>query len=412
MYMIDLLCNFIQNIIYFVLYFCVYRFSGAHEKPHTDSKHDPTMTHQKNIFTRMLRYFENYLFEQYKKECPYSVYKNCSCRDFYCVHQQEFDKTNELITMPMPSMTLGSDNDTNRRTFLSQTNNKRRPVVIKGLVKDCAACKKWDANFFKENYGQTKLLTLNKTEDFKGAAYTSFTQKLDCGYVSMADSIENMINAADSNVQSVYINNVTKLFNDHPELVDDLELDRLKCIDTAINSESWLKVNMFMGGPGTGSSLHCAVPGNFFFNIYGKKKWILIDPVYSKYMHSTPSKEFSFVISGHDLENLNQFSTHNKFIPKYEIILEPGDVLYIPPWWWHYVHNETDFTIGCAVRDHTIYYQSLLNNPTYMLQSPYIYTLNPFALKIVEFFKGRNYLLQSSMQSDKYVMEDLTGKFQ
>ena len=37
-------------------------------------------------------------------------------------------------------------------------------------------------------------------------------------------------------------------------------------------------------------------------------------------------------------------------IPKLKIILEPGDLLINPPWWWHAINNKTDVTISVATR--------------------------------------------------------------
>jgi len=377
----------IHHIIYFCLYFMVYRFSGAHEKPTADSAYDPAMKHQNNIFTRMLRYYESIIFDNYSAGIN--------------------PETKKLLRMDLPIMTVGPNNTINKAMFMQLTNNKRRPVVLKKFFADSTACTKWSSDFFAQTYGETKLLTIAKNDNFKGSAYTPFNQKLDCQYIKLSDSIRNMVNATD---KATYINNVTEIFSLHPELIDDLDLDRLESIDTSINSKSWLKVNLFMGGPRTGSSLHCAAGGNFFFNVAGQKKWVLVDPSYSNCMHATPEKAFSFVISGHDIETLEEFGTHNAVIPKYEVILEPGDMLYIPPWWWHYVHNETDFTIGCAIRDHTVYWQSFLNNPTYFLMSPYAYSMNPIILKIVELWAGRDYMVNTSMQSDKYIVESLTGE--
>jgi len=203
----------------------------------------------------------------------------------------------------------------------------------------------------------------------------------------------------------LYVNNVTQIFHDYPNLVDELNLDTLKTAEPKISPKTWLKINLFMGGPGTGSSLHCAVGGNFFFNVHGRKKWVLIHPKYSKFLKSTPSKDFEFVISGYDMENQSEIL---KKIPKYEVILEPGDVLYVASWWWHYVKNMTDFTIGCSVRDHSAYWQSFKNNPMFMLMSPYPIRINPLILKLAKLIKGREYLLESSMKSDQDIVHNLT----
>lgn len=389
--------NAIDKFIYCVLYYLFYKFSGAHEKPTSDSKYDPSLKHQTNIFYRLVRYYENIKLK--------------SLLNKHMVNQST--ESDNLMTVALEGMEICGNNDQDKIVFSSKTQGKTKPLLIKGLIKDSIACNKWSALFFKNNYGDTKLLTLMKENDLKTKtlAYTSFTQKIDCQYTSLTDSIRNMLNEDKNNSYMPYINNVTEIFNKHPSLIEDLEINNISKIDDSINEKTWLKVNMFMGGPGTGSSLHCAVGGNFFFNIHGKKKWILIDPIYTPYLKTTPSENFGFVISGYDIENLNEFGKLNQIIPKYEVILEPGDVLYVPPWWWHYVHNETDFTIGCAIRDHTVYMQSIRNNPMFMFMSPYIYKLNPIIIKIIEFFKGRKFLLRKSMESDKHIMKHLTGKF-
>jgi hypothetical protein len=38
-----------------------------------------------------------------------------------------------------------------------------------------------------------------------------------------------------------------------------------------------------------------------------------------------------------------------RYVPKYTVHLKPGDVLYVPPWWWHEVTNHGE-TIGVPVR--------------------------------------------------------------
>jgi len=38
------------------------------------------------------------------------------------------------------------------------------------------------------------------------------------------------------------------------------------------------------------------------------------------------------------------------YVPIVEILLKPGDVLVVPPWWWHAITNMTPATIAVAVR--------------------------------------------------------------
>ena len=363
----------LSTLRYWLAYYLTHKFSGAHEKPTSDSSYDPKMVHANHRLTKWLRKLE---------ESTYS--------------ELEF---NQPTNLPLPSIDASQLN-TEIFSFLSQ--NKTRPVVIKGLIKDTVAVKTWGPKHFQEKYGNTKLLTLRKPDDKEGGAYTSFNDSLDFKNISLKDSIEGMLGEK----ETLYVNNVTQIFHDHPNLVDELELDRLQKVEPKISPETWLKINLFMGGPETGSSLHCAVGGNLFFNVTGRKKWVLIHPKYSKFLKSTPSQDFEFVISGYDVENPSEIL---KKIPKYEVILEPGDVLYVASWWWHFVKNMTDFTIGCAVRDHSAYWQSFKNNPMYMWMSPYPINLNPLLLKLAKLIKGRDYLLNRSMRSDQDIVHNLTN---
>jgi hypothetical protein len=49
---------------------------------------------------------------------------------------------------------------------------------------------------------------------------------------------------------------------------------------------------------------------------------------------------------------------------RYEVELEPGDVLFSPPWWWHDVRNTTEETIGLATRWIDLRPKKILN-PTF-----------------------------------------------
>ena len=37
-------------------------------------------------------------------------------------------------------------------------------------------------------------------------------------------------------------------------------------------------------------------------------------------------------------------------IPNVEIVVEAGDLLYFPAFWWHEVHNEGKLNLGCGLR--------------------------------------------------------------
>lgn len=162
-----------------------------------------------------------------------------------------------------------------------------------------------------------------------------------------------------------YVNNVSRIFGEKPDLIDDLDPGRIDR-DFGVRMGDTSITHLFMGGRGTGSSLHCAVAGNFFFNVKGRKRWVIIPPSLSKYLSPRPSRTCLFAVSPHDaFEPKHNNPIHH--LPRYDVVLEPGDALYNPPWWWHAIRNESEYTIGCANR-----YQSF---PTALSVQPLFTTL-------------------------------------
>jgi hypothetical protein len=187
--------------------------------------------------------------------------------------------------------------------------------------------------------------------------------------------------------EQIYINNFHSIFIDCKVLQDDLDLKKLnditpiKYVDTS---------HLFFGPKGTGTTLHCAMKSNVFYNVKGKKKWTFIDPKYSEYMSAVLSNNGFFVVS-----KLNYFKDKSllRGVPKFEYILEEGDVLFNPSWWWHCVENITDYTIGVANRSELGFELYDNNN--------HIFTINSILT--------RPYQLYKISQSTE-VNVDVTGK--
>jgi hypothetical protein len=375
-----------RRIVHAILFTAYYHFGDAY--PTTDKRPDSRIENSRGGWQRALRSFENTLYDGWIAR--HDSYAKCG-----------------FLALPELNTTQAT-----LQNFHLVTGDKRRPTVIRGFLQQSPAFRKWSPEYFAQHYGDAQVLTIqaprdNRQREEEFTAYTSFHQRLIPKRWNLADCLAVMRNPqADTRP---YINNATELFTEYPELVSELDLNRLRKIDRGIDEDQWLKINLFMGGPKTGSSLHCAVAGNFFFNIYGRKRWVLIDPAHTALMRATPARDFSFVISGHDLES----AAGQHFldvVPKYEVILEPGDLLYVPPWWWHYVKNESDFTIACAVRDHTPYEQSWELNPLFMALSPYWYRLHPWTLALIEGWKGHDGMVAQSMTSGKDIVGHLAGQ--
>lgn len=213
-----------------------------------------------------------------------------------------------------------------------------RPVVLRGFAKEHPATKHWTPEFFLETYGSFKL-------------WYSSTEHL---WVEDGACLGDMIrNTLAGDKTRTYVENLSDIFNRYPELHDQLELDRVAQFLSGIASYHRI-AQLFIGGPGTGAAFHCANELNCFFNIYGQKKWTFVHPKYAAAMYSTIFNKGIFVGSlvKHNAPRgfLEAKQPLYNRIPKLEVVLEPGDMLINPPWWWHAVNNLGRATIAVATR--------------------------------------------------------------
>ena len=90
-----------------------------------------------------------------------------------------------------------------------------------------------------------------------------------------------------------------------PKLHHDFEKQRFQHSGNFVRNNQ----NPTFDRKGSGSGLHCANTTNFFYNIHGKKHWLLIHPKYSPYLKPVISKNGVFAIS-----KLNCFSSEDALI--------------------------------------------------------------------------------------------------
>jgi len=102
-------------------------------------------------------------------------------------------------------------------------------------------------------------------------------------------------------------------------------------------------VNLWVGGK-TRSGLHFDGAENFLVQLFGRKRAVLIPPGTGRYLRvisDTPSKSR---LSPMEVEARGGVLAR---VPRWRGSLEPGDALYIPPGWWHYlVSEETSISVN------------------------------------------------------------------
>ncbi len=270
--------------------------------------------------------------------------------------------------------TIDADNLTDQN-FNLLSDNYRKPVVIKGWLKDSKAVRDWDLDYLKEII-----------DDFEVNVV-----KYDSNLI-----LEKMpFNQFVEDIKNSYVNNNHTILYKFPHLFNDLkpEFDGLVSTLSSTNLRNIHIANLFIGyndgNRTSGSNMHCAGSGNFFCMLQGKKHWTLIDPTYSCLLKGRVAQNGIHGQTLFDMPdtNLNDYPNIFKYLPRYEVTLEPGDVLWNAPWWWHRIRNENGPSIGMAIRNNKVTKLNLQNNLTYTL-SGYIYLLyNTLTIEVYERMK-------------------------
>ena len=208
-----------------------------------------------------------------------------------------------------------------------------KPVVIRGLAKDCDAVKKWNREFFLEKYGQTKLY-MNEIEYSEKTKVREWIGEL-------SEVLEK---------KGVYVDNSKTLFTKHPELQDDIA--SVRGWGKYLNNPIYLLPQLFLGFA-DGAPFHCANFWNFFIMVDGEKQWTFVSPEHSLQVGAlvNPTAIYSDAcVTGKGGTWRDENEIFKLYCPKYRTVLKKGDVLLNPPWWWHEIKNLTPFSIGIATR--------------------------------------------------------------
>lgn len=226
--------------------------------------------------------------------------------------------------------------------FVEISDDYRRPVVVRGFAARSTAVRTWSFAGLAERAGDRTVAAVEL--DTRPDAHRTTGRRV-LRDMTFADFVDRAW------TEPLYVHNSQVLTGALPELLDELDLPRVR--DALAGAESgWdpiFDAALFIGTDKVFSSVHCAPGGNFFTQITGRKTWTLVEPELSPYLLPMFARPFATAFSGHGTFHTADPASVLHRLPRYQVTLEPGDLLYNAPWWWHEVVNDGP-TIGCAMR--------------------------------------------------------------
>jgi len=215
--------------------------------------------------------------------------------------------------------------DFDRRWFDAQ-HVCRRPLVIRGALRGTDLVERWDLPFFGDRYGDSQVLVHGE------AGQGKHLYDKDIVGIALRDFIGDLM----ANEGSRYMVAAVGLFDQHRELLESLPVARLEDLFGIRIS----RPELFMGNGANWSPWHSALAENFFVQVEGHKHWSFVDPAWTAAMYPN----YGWVSGPTAVQTTVERGRPGDFpmfaLPqRYECVVEPGDMIYNPPHWWHEVRN-------------------------------------------------------------------------
>lgn len=126
-----------------------------------------------------------------------------------------------------------------------------------------------------------------------------------------------------------YISGASEIFERNPALHDMIDSEQIRSIEPGVRTAT----QVFMGFPDMGSDIHCAVGINIFRQIVGRKKWWFIPPSQTAFLKPSLNvrgiSSHTRTLVGKEGGEPSPWMTK---LERYTAVLDPGDVLFNPPW--------------------------------------------------------------------------------
>jgi len=223
----------------------------------------------------------------------------------------------------------------NIHDFIKNYRNKSQPVVLKNAASSWPLFKKWSPEFFAEKYPNDPVILFDAAIENSKLAYSAGKETKT---VSLSEFIESMNSGGTDYAR------LLPLLDQHPELQEDMDVDWLRSAANNGRKKS-IKHQLFMGGARTSTSMHCAIGSNLFIQVHGRKQWWIYSNKNAPLLEPIVDRSVFF----RSEKNSEQPEGNFKNADGWTVILEPGDILYNPPFFWHQVRS-LDTNIGVGFR--------------------------------------------------------------
>ncbi len=202
------------------------------------------------------------------------------------------------------------------------------PVVLTDVMGNWQALSRWNPEYLKQHYGE-----VNVGVQFNRESNPLFEQEKDKHrqQMRMKDYVDLVVTGGKTN--DYYMVPYNGNF-DNPEfkpLLNDLEIFP-DYLDSTVQQT---QIFFWFGPEGTITPLHHDPCNVLLAQVYGKKRVRLISPNQKHLLYNQVGVYSEVDLLNPDYEKYPRF----KEVEVIDVILEPGEVIFLPVGWWHHVES-------------------------------------------------------------------------
>ncbi|NJK63851.1 MAG: cupin-like domain-containing protein [Synechococcaceae cyanobacterium SM2_3_1] len=221
-----------------------------------------------------------------------------------------------------------SDPELSSQDFLDCYYATNTPVCLKGMIQNWSALTRWSPEYLRSAYGEVEVEVQMGRQ--ANPRYERELEKHRCT-LSLREYVDRIVASGPSNDLYMVANNGNLDRDELQGLLADIQFIP-QLLDP---TETKGKVFFWFGPAGTITPLHHDPLNVLFSQVYGCKRFKLISPDQTPWLYNR-SGVFSEVNPAQPDDD--RFPLFNN-VQVLELIVEPGDVLFIPVGWWHWVES-------------------------------------------------------------------------
>lgn len=227
--------------------------------------------------------------------------------------------------------------------FVRDYYSKHLPVVLTGGFDHWPAREKWSPSYFSERVGSKQVeVQFNRSQDRQYERNSrKYKQKM-----RMDEFCRLVIEGGESNDYYLTANNNQASLSELALLFEDVgDFGKGYRIPETIKTRS----HLWFGPKGAFTPLHHDLTNNMLVQIYGRKKLTLIPAFQVPHLYNDTHVYSATDFPAIDVKRFPKM----KNVTSIELILHPGEAVFIPIGWWHCVES-LDVSISVSFTDFNV----------------------------------------------------------